>query len=173
MLQPYQSFPKKYQERKRKQQERKHVNLISSKALFIVNGLNPGVTCDHLVSSSWWVWSWEGLLMVSVADVTERKSLSEWMTSAKVVEMSVTTTDNILSQDYTHPDSRTTRSQSNSTVCYENHHYTLTLSASTNASQMARPTVRDISQFAPEPSLERRNQKKMIKIESSKPYKVE
>ena len=82
------------------------------------------------------------------------------MTSAKVVEMSVTTTDNILSQDYTHPDSRTTRSQSNSTVCYENHHYTLTLSASTNASQMARPTVRDISQFAPEPSLERRNQKK-------------
>ena len=39
MLQPYQSFPKKYQERKRKQQERKHVNLISSKALFIVNGL--------------------------------------------------------------------------------------------------------------------------------------
>lgn len=34
--------------------------------------------------------------------------LTPTMTSAQVVETSVTTTDNIPSQDYTHPDAQTT-----------------------------------------------------------------
>ena len=35
-----------------------------------------------------------------------------WVTSAQVVETSVTTTDNSPSQDYTHPDDQTTLQQS-------------------------------------------------------------
>ena len=44
--------------------------LILSDTFPTVNGLNPGATCDSVVWSPGWVWSWEGLLSVMVTGVS-------------------------------------------------------------------------------------------------------
>ena len=79
---------------------------------------NFGKKVDRVVWSSGWGQSWKGLLSVTVTDVSTTWAeviirvclLTLMMTSAQVVETSVTVTDNSPFQDYPHPDDHTTRS---------------------------------------------------------------